>query len=445
MSSRLCPWQSWAEWQWVYDCLYSGSADHRRSGIGRIATWRSRGPLPQAVEGTACLAEALLAESGLGVPGGRALSNGSVQLMLALAITRCVNGLADTAQKGQTARSISSCAAQLGLPSWLVDLRHDATHNALPSLSTLIIGAQHLLDYYGEKYWKPQRLAIEDTRHRMRGNLRVCRRTLAGADATPEEKRAVIEKVLSSLSETSAVTMFVDVLLEAPAGGSAEAEADADAGAAGAPNPPGEPDDPDQPDAAGAEVAARSLAPLLLTMQMLFPMFPVRLCGACVELVRHAAADAAAERQQAAALFTLVASQGFQRYLMRWESCIQDGEDSAAVMQVLAEGFDAHEGTLLATPASTADGDGALLDALRPYLAKLRESVRLLPPGRERDAMLGILGGGLSLEQMEALCEGSAPDSGGGGGGDGGGGGGGGSVWRTEEEVAPGPFGAHFP
>jgi ribosomal biogenesis protein LAS1 len=48
-----------------------------------------------------------------------------------------VNGLVDPLQVGAYARSISSIAAQLGLPSWLVELRHAATHEDLPSLELL--------------------------------------------------------------------------------------------------------------------------------------------------------------------------------------------------------------------------------------------------------------------------------------------------------------------
>ena len=55
----------------------------------------------------------------------------------ALAIIRLINGLVDPLQQGVYARPISSIAAQIGLPSWLVELRHAATHEDLPSLRLL--------------------------------------------------------------------------------------------------------------------------------------------------------------------------------------------------------------------------------------------------------------------------------------------------------------------
>lgn len=60
-----------------------------------------------------------------------------VRQTYALAIIRLVNGLVDPLQQGIYARPISSIAAQIGLPTWLVDIRHAATHEDLPSLEVL--------------------------------------------------------------------------------------------------------------------------------------------------------------------------------------------------------------------------------------------------------------------------------------------------------------------
>lgn len=62
----------------------------------------------------------------------------------ATAIIRLVNGLVDPLQLGVFARSIASIAVQLGLPQWLVELRHAATHENLPSLELLREGARQV-------------------------------------------------------------------------------------------------------------------------------------------------------------------------------------------------------------------------------------------------------------------------------------------------------------
>lgn len=61
----------------------------------------------------------------------------SLRQSYAAAIIRLVNGLVDPLQLGAYARSIASIAMQLGIPSWLVELRHAATHEDLPSLEVL--------------------------------------------------------------------------------------------------------------------------------------------------------------------------------------------------------------------------------------------------------------------------------------------------------------------
>ncbi|KAG6331926.1 hypothetical protein ID866_7159, partial [Astraeus odoratus] len=66
-----------------------------------------------------------------------------------------VNGLVDPLQVGAFARSIASIAAQLGLPSWLVELRHAATHEDLPSLELLREAARESLAWLFHNYFQP--------------------------------------------------------------------------------------------------------------------------------------------------------------------------------------------------------------------------------------------------------------------------------------------------
>lgn len=61
-----------------------------------------------------------------------------------LALIRMVNGLVDPLQQGAYARSIASIAGQIGLPMWLVELRHVSTHEDLPSLELLREGAREV-------------------------------------------------------------------------------------------------------------------------------------------------------------------------------------------------------------------------------------------------------------------------------------------------------------
>ena len=64
-----------------------------------------------------------------------------------------VNGVSDSQQTGKSAASVSMLAGRCGLPSVLVDVRHEATHNHLPSLQLLRHSAQLALEWLTESYW----------------------------------------------------------------------------------------------------------------------------------------------------------------------------------------------------------------------------------------------------------------------------------------------------
>jgi hypothetical protein len=116
--------------------------------------WRSRGRLPFAVDATCQLVEAGLAFEGGDEPRRR--SEMELRLLYACVVLRSVNGIVEPGQKGAHAVSVESLAGGLGLPSWIVDLRHEASHKELPSLCTLRLAASFLLDYLAERYWRAQ-------------------------------------------------------------------------------------------------------------------------------------------------------------------------------------------------------------------------------------------------------------------------------------------------
>lgn len=71
-------------------------------------------------------------------------------------LVRLVNGVADSAQRGRVASSVASLAAAAGLPRGLVDLRHEAAHNELPSLAAARAGAGEALTWLRDFYWLRQ-------------------------------------------------------------------------------------------------------------------------------------------------------------------------------------------------------------------------------------------------------------------------------------------------
>jgi Las1-like len=70
-------------------------------------------------------------------------------------LNRFVNGLIDDNQKKMYAQSVNSLAGKLGIPRFIVDIRHDVTHDKLCDVVLLRIAAQTALKFCHESYWKP--------------------------------------------------------------------------------------------------------------------------------------------------------------------------------------------------------------------------------------------------------------------------------------------------
>ena len=131
-----------------------------RLALRRVAVWRgrsARGRLSHAVDITDGLAGLLLNDAERSMCHNNFTGNNPYQLRNSYSalLLRSVNGLADTYrhQKKSTLLSVSHCCALAGLPLWIVDIRHDASHNDLPSLGLCRIGAIESLRFWKTRYW----------------------------------------------------------------------------------------------------------------------------------------------------------------------------------------------------------------------------------------------------------------------------------------------------
>ncbi|RHY16944.1 hypothetical protein DYB36_009935 [Aphanomyces astaci] len=151
-------WLDWTEWQTVYADVFASELNlldvgsdspHTRKlrALSYMAAWRARSDVPVAVEVTAQLVEISCHDSllGLALPGRSAYrSHEELRLLYSATVVRCVNGLVDASQRGAYAQAVSSLALRIGIPLWIVDIRHEAAHTKLPSLPTLQLACQTL-------------------------------------------------------------------------------------------------------------------------------------------------------------------------------------------------------------------------------------------------------------------------------------------------------------
>ena len=166
--AKVVPWRTWAEWAVVMAHLLNVPEQRRvrvlasvttrrreQSDVGLpasaqdaldvVAVWRARGRVPHGVECAAMLAEAAVRAAG-------GASEMEQRMLLCTTVVRFVNGLVDGLQVGGHAVPVAVLAERLALPRLLVDVRHDATHNAVPSLPVLAMAVDHVRTWLCEHY-----------------------------------------------------------------------------------------------------------------------------------------------------------------------------------------------------------------------------------------------------------------------------------------------------
>jgi hypothetical protein len=152
---RAQPFANWDEWIHVKNGLYSSDHTAVCHALTIVALWRLRGRLPLSIDSTANLVELRMRDSSNGLNCGLCSEN-EMKLHYSSVIVRAVNGLVDPSQQGMYATSVLTLAEKMGLPGWIVELRHDATHNQVPSLSVLRNAGHTLFNWLYDFYWAPQ-------------------------------------------------------------------------------------------------------------------------------------------------------------------------------------------------------------------------------------------------------------------------------------------------
>lgn len=145
-----------------------------------------------------------------------------------------MNGLLDPGQQSQFALPMHVLARNLNLPASFVEIRHAATHEALPSLSVLRTVAVRALDWLWTNYWSAvgvaattdgtaaggervqlsrARLALKRWRQLRRDNPL---KELKQGDASPESREAfaIIKECIAICKDEEGKEALVDAFLE---------------------------------------------------------------------------------------------------------------------------------------------------------------------------------------------------------------------------------------
>lgn len=217
--TKITPWSTPQEFDYVGRCLshatcmFPTALENESSalmfedqnvyneliyGIKRVEIWRLKaenGRLPHSIDVTTSLAQIMLQDYEYQQQKLQEKQKlfidmtTSLKLSYASIIIRAVNGIADSIQRNRStyATSVASLCAQIGLPGWVVDIRHDSAHNELPSLVPLRLAAKTLLGFFMQQYWtllENQRLEWRNTAIEL---LKECKSTSKAIDRVQME------------------------------------------------------------------------------------------------------------------------------------------------------------------------------------------------------------------------------------------------------------------
>ncbi|SPN98909.1 related to LAS1 protein [Cephalotrichum gorgonifer] len=153
------PWRDRHELLTARDHFYPDDQDDagrrrelQHGAVARVSMWMQRGNCPHLVESTALLTAAVLCDTERMSSGGS--STYAVRAAYSTAFSRFVTGLLDMQQDKQRKMSMFSVAKTIGLPATFVELRHQATHEQLPSLARLRSAAEKALAWIWDYYWQ---------------------------------------------------------------------------------------------------------------------------------------------------------------------------------------------------------------------------------------------------------------------------------------------------
>ncbi|KAH8364455.1 hypothetical protein KR084_007105 [Drosophila pseudotakahashii] len=153
----VTPWRDTLEFRTTYNWLFGKTSTpaNRRQALSKIRIWSlRRGNLcPAAVMATSVLVQAQLEDQE---------GNSEIQNTYASAFTRFYNFMSSIIQ-GHNMSSMYETARELGLQSFIVDLRHLCSHGQeLPPVQVLRSTSVHCLEWLRTYYWLPHKESMSN-------------------------------------------------------------------------------------------------------------------------------------------------------------------------------------------------------------------------------------------------------------------------------------------
>ena len=204
------PWKDRQEVKDVFAGLYSSNVERQKHAIGRVQIWESRAlsRLPLAAETTAALVKVNIEYQSSMKPVGNDVR---LRELYSMAIIRFVNLFTERNQQKAHALPVHVVASRLGVPAWIVDLRHAATHDALPSLTELRAASNWCLQWLQTEFWEIQTMETGTAVKSKMSNLQTARDLLVTFMQRQFEGLSKGETVTSKILLSKIETIFRDI------------------------------------------------------------------------------------------------------------------------------------------------------------------------------------------------------------------------------------------
>ncbi|VDK18991.1 unnamed protein product, partial [Anisakis simplex] len=152
-----------SEWLKVKSLYRSDDLAELRYAVAILQVWRIRmgNSMHVAAEMSELILSAIIADKestalSAATSDSDWLSTFNQRLLYSAAVIRFVNYLNELCQQKQPARtmSIKQAVSMMNVPSWVVEVRHQATHQHLPSLNILRTATNWCRDWLWSNHWQ---------------------------------------------------------------------------------------------------------------------------------------------------------------------------------------------------------------------------------------------------------------------------------------------------
>uniref|UniRef100_A0A336MF18 CSON000195 protein n=1 Tax=Culicoides sonorensis TaxID=179676 RepID=A0A336MF18_CULSO len=207
--TRVAPFRNREEFVSTFEKIYNEDIESRKQGLQMLQVWRIR---RGAETSASILSTAAILEVQLKDECGEIASQSDLQSMYSGAFTRFLNYVTSIEQRHKK-RTMYSIANQLGIESFLVDLRHLCSHGKdSPSLDVFRRSANYCMNWLKSYYWERELKFIQNvdvTSIKIHNTIRFERnlkRLLLLYDATSE----AIHKNCETIEELYTVVIDVE-------------------------------------------------------------------------------------------------------------------------------------------------------------------------------------------------------------------------------------------